>query len=226
MKTTSTIACATHVIAGNHYLAEYARNFNRAVSVIPTTIDLNLYTRQIDYPEKDCIIVGWSGSMTTIEHLREAEPVLIELKKRWGSRVRFKVIGDPSYRLAEADVQGIAWKAQTEVEDLLDIDIGMMPLPDNAWTRGKCGLKGLQYMALGIPTVMSAVGANKEIIQHGQNGLLASNYAEMTEQIELFIRDRALRERLGRRGRFTVEQSFGSKQWGEQFANLLDSLIR
>jgi glycosyltransferase involved in cell wall biosynthesis len=209
-KTNELIAMSHIVTAGNTYLANYARRFNANVRIVPTTIDTGSYTPRDEAPANDAgsaqavIRIGWTGSPTTIEHFRTAIPALTELKRRYGNRLAFTVIGDPSYRDAELDVESLPWRSATEVEDLRRLDIGIMPLPDDEWTRGKCGAKGLQYMALKIPTVMSPVGVNTEIITHGQNGMLASTPQEWIDVLSQLIESAELRRRLGAAGRETV----------------------
>src|SRR4029077_7990439 len=117
---------------------------------------------------------------------------------------QLRVIGTGRYSVEGVSVDAMPWRAETEVDDLRRIDIGIMPLPDDRWSRGKCGLKALQYMALGIPTVCSPVGVNTHIIQHGENGLLAGSDDEWVESLTRLIDSAPLRERLGGAGRRTV----------------------
>ena len=145
----------------------------------------------------DRICIGWSGSTTTIEHFRHAIPALRTLRERYGERVAFTVIGDADYRCRDLDVEALPWHRDTELEDLSTFDIGIMPLPDDPWARGKCGLKGLQDMALEIPTVMSPVGVNQEIIVHGENGLLAGSHDEWVHALSTLVESADLRRRLG-----------------------------
>jgi glycosyltransferase involved in cell wall biosynthesis len=219
------VAMADLVFAGNAYLAEYARRFNDRVTIVPTTIDTDRYVPRVE-PRSDDepICVGWSGSFSTIAHLRLALPILRRLKQRFGARIRFKVIGDSSFRDDELGIVGMPWRLESELHDLCDIDIGLMPLPDNEWTRGKCGLKGLQYMALGVPTLMSPVGVNVEIIQHGQNGFLPRTEDEWTDTISRLIEDPGLRARIGAAGRRRVECHYSVRAWRDQYYDLLTGL--
>lgn len=121
-------------------------------------------------------------------------------------------------------VEFIHWNRETEIEDLSAIHIGIMPLPDDDWARGKCGFKGLQYMALGIPAVMSPVGVNSEIIIDGENGFLANSQQEWFSKICLLIEDASLRERLGKAGRKTIEEKYSYNAWKENYLHLLENI--
>jgi glycosyltransferase involved in cell wall biosynthesis len=206
-KTSKIIALSDRVIAGNPYLAEYASRFNKNVRIIPTTIDTVQYRRK-RMKENNAICIGWSGSLTTLKHFDFAVPFLIKLKEKYGDKIYIKVIGDGSYVNKALNIKGLQWKSDTEVEDLSEFDIGIMPLPDDQWAKGKCGLKGLQYMALEIPTIMSPVGVNTEIIRDGENGYLASDENEWMEKLSLLIGSKELREKIGKAGRRTVEETY------------------
>ena len=205
-KTVTAAGLADMVLAGNPYLAQWAERIGAArVVVVPSTIDTGLY-RPAGFGETGApLCVGWSGSATTIEHLRLIEPTLRELQRERGIRIR--VIGEPSYRIDGAAVETLPWRAATEVDDLRPIDIGVMPLPDDEWTRGKCGMKALQYMALGIPTVLSPVGVNRGIARDGA-ALLASSPSEWGRVLRQLLDDRDLRGRVGRAGRARVEHEY------------------
>lgn len=206
-KTAKLLSMADLVFAGNDYLADYAHHHNDNVVIIPTTIDLSEY-HQVPFTEKETVCIGWSGSITTIRHFGMAIPVLKAIKEKYGKRVKFKVIGDGNYRNEELGIQGLAWKKDTELQELAGIDIGIMPLPDDEWAKGKCGLKGLQYMALGIATVMSPVGVNSEIIQDEENGMLASTDEEWIQKLSKLIDDSSLRRKCAENGRTTVEEKY------------------
>ncbi|MBL7942854.1 MAG: glycosyltransferase family 4 protein [Flavobacteriales bacterium] len=197
------------VVAGNPYLAEFAGKHNPEVRIIPSTIDSDKYqctSRQSD----GRVCIGWSGSGSTIRFFKQMLPVLERIKARFGDRVYFKVIADRAYKFEGIDNVACAWSSATEVEDLCELDIGIMPLTDDPWSKGKCGMKGLQYMALGIATVMSPVGVNTEIIREGVNGLLADSDEEWFEKLSRLIEDDALRKSLGEAGRKTVAESYST----------------
>lgn len=206
-KTSKIIAMADLIFAGNQYLSNYASQFNKNVTIIPTTIDLNDY-QQVPYKNPDVICIGWSGSITTIRHFEMAVPFLKVIKAKYGDKIKIKVIGDDSYRNDELSIEGIPWRRETELAELSEIDIGIMPLPNDEWAKGKCGLKGLQYMALGIATIMSPVGVNSEIIQDGKNGMLATEVLEWVEKISALIDNDILREQCALNGRKTVEEKY------------------
>lgn len=204
-KTQTIISLSSIVLAGNNYLADYAHQFSTNVEIIPTTIDTELYVPGVR--NNGQITIGWSGSVSTIKHFETSIPALKAIKSQF-PEVRLVVIGDAQYYNTDLDITGVDWKADTEVDDLNQFDIGIMPLPDDDWSRGKCGLKGLQYMALEIPTIMSPVGVNTEIIRDGVNGYLASTEEEWIAKLTLLINDPALRKRLGKAGRQTVIEKY------------------
>jgi glycosyltransferase involved in cell wall biosynthesis len=150
--------------------------------------------------------------------------VLRELAKEENYKLR--VIGTPTYELSGVDVEAVEWRSATEIEDLQEIDIGLMPLPDDKWSKGKCGLKALQYMALGIPTVCSPVGVNSTIIQNGENGFLAESKTEWIEKLTLLLHSFELRTKLGLAGRATVEKSFSAKSQVSRVFEVFQSVIK
>lgn len=225
-KTAKIISMSDLVIAGNKYLADYARHHNDNVVVIPTTIDTDEYKMVSAKPSGKPICIGWSGSITTIKHFEYALPFLKKLKSKFGNHICFKVIGDENYSNRELGVQGIKWNLNTEIEDLSEIDIGIMPLPDDEWAKGKCGLKGLQYMALEIPSVMSPVGVNTEIISDGINGFLAKDENEWVEKISLLIENPELRKKMGAEARKTVEERYSVNSQKERYLELFKSLLK
>ncbi|MCK6616503.1 MAG: glycosyltransferase family 4 protein [Cyclobacteriaceae bacterium] len=220
-KTARLISLADVVVAGNQYLADYALRYNPVVKIIPTTIDTSLYTPR-EKKTTTVVTIGWSGSKTTIDHFTEALPALEIIKGQYGNLVNIQVIGDSLYRDEKLGIIGKDWSLAREVEDLLNFDIGIMPLPDDDWSKGKCGLKGLQYMALEIPTLMSPVGVNREIIQHGKNGFLCSTTEDWVKYLKLLINDFELRQQIGKAGRVTVHERYSVFANSTRFLSLFE----
>lgn len=222
-KTRAICRMAAHVMAGNPYLADYARKVNEHVTVIPTTIDTEKYTVE-PRAENEVPVVGWSGSYSTAQHLATLKNALRRLAER--ERFRLRVIGAPDFKIDGVDVEAMPWRSETEVEDMRPFDVGIMPLPDDQWSRGKCGLKALQYMALGVPTVCSPVGVNSEIIGDGENGLLASTDDEWIEKLSGLLRSKPERARLGRAGRETVEARYSAAVQAPRVYDVFASVVR
>jgi glycosyltransferase involved in cell wall biosynthesis len=208
-KTAEVCRLSAHVMAGNEFLAEYALKNNENVTIVPTTIDTDKYelVERTGHPES--VTIGWSGSFSTIQHLDTIRDVLQGLATT--ERFKLRVIGTPEYEIPGVDVEAIQWGSETELEDLRRIDIGLMPLPNDNWSKGKCGLKALQYMSLGIPTICSPVGVNSKIISDGANGFLAATKEEWIEKIKRLIHSPELRRKLGNAGRETVEREYSAK---------------
>ena len=224
-KTANIIALADLVLAGNEYLAAYARTHNSHVKVIPTTVDTDTYKRSGIHNKSDSLCIGWSGSLTTIKHFDFTVPALEKLKEKYGNRIHFKVIGDSSYQNSKLGIQGIAWDMKTELAELSEFDIGIMPLPDDEWTKGKCGLKGLVYMSLEIPTVMSPIGVNTDIIQEGVNGFLASGVDEWVDKLSQLIDSAELRNRIGKEGRKIVLEKYSVQSQQNAYLQLFNQLL-
>ena len=207
-KTATICRLASHVIAGNSYLANYANRFNKNVTIVPSTVDTKRYTIENGRPPSEPPVIGWTGSYSTVQYLNNLRGALQQLAKR--EPFRLKVIGVPDYRMDGVDVEAIPWNPDTEVADLRGIDIGIMPLTDDDWTRGKCGMKALQYMALGIPTVCSPVGVNPRIIRDHENGLLAETDEQWKDRLTELFHSRELRQLLGKAGRATIEAGYSN----------------
>ena len=215
------------VIVGNSYLASHAKKFNPNVVVFPSTIDLNYY--QLPAISKnnknDTLVIGWSGSHTTVEHFETLLPVLKALKSKYGAKLHFEVYGDPHYKNEELNITGTAWSAETEVNTIAAFDIGIMPLPIDEWSKGKCAMKGLQYMGLQVPAVLSAIGMNTDLIEDGVNGFLASNEREWIDKLSLLIENSELRHTIGAAGRKTIEQKFSSQALNPTYLNIFKSVL-
>lgn len=200
---------SSHVTVGNPYLKEWAHRHTDHVTVIPSTIDTDAYVPKDNVDIKGVPVIGWSGSLTTVKYLRALEPALKALKKKLDFRLR--VIGCDDFAMEGMDVEGRKWNAASEAEDIRSFDVGIMPLTDDAWTRGKCGMKALLYMGLGVPTVVSPVGANRDIVQNGKNGFLAGSDEEWVDKIVELLSDPGLRKEFARAGRSRVEMHYSAK---------------
>ena len=220
-KTATLCRLSTRVVAGSEYLAEYARKHNPRVTIVPTSVDTDLYqpVPRSGNGHGRRTVIGWTGSATSQTHLEMFADVLRELSTRRDVEIRVQSNRRP-------ELQGIPfvwrpWSAETEVEELGHFDIGIKPMPDDPWARGKCPMKEIQYMAMGIPTVCSAVGASREIIRHGVNGLLAETREDWLKSLEALIDDPALGRRLGAAGRLTVENEYSMRQCASLFAGVV-----
>ena len=213
------IAGAAVTTVGNEHLAAYARGFSDRVRVIPTTLDVERYRPQ-PHPPGELVRVGWSGSPTTSKYLRGIERPLRRMLAELP--VELVVSGDPAFRLDGAErVRVVPWSPQTEIAQVGAFDIGLMPLPDDEWTRGKCGFKALLYMALGVAPVVSPVGVNTSIVTDGHNGLWAADEQEWFDAVATLVGDEQLRRRLGAAGRETVVERYSGQQWAPRFLEVL-----
>ncbi len=212
---------SAHVIAGNNILADYARRHNPNVTVIPTVVDCAAYKcRAAQSVEGGPVTIGWTGSRTTAVYLPMIEDALKRVAAANPGRVRFRFFGHPQYRLDVPDFVSSPFSLATEIDDLSQIDVGVMPIPDNPWTRGKCAFKAVQYMALGRPAVASPVGMTTELIQHGENGFLADSSEEWFQALNRLVNDAALRRRMSVAARQTIEDGYSLQVWAPRFVSL------
>jgi glycosyltransferase involved in cell wall biosynthesis len=222
-KTATLCRLSAHVVAGSNHLAEFARKHNSRVTVVPTSIDTDLYQPAPRNSNSDRIVIGWTGSSTSQTHLEMFADVLRELAARRAIEIRVQSNREPN--LAGVPFVWIPWSPETEVEELTRFDIGIKPMPDDPWSRGKCPMKEIQYMSMGIPTVCSAVGASREIIRHGENGFLASTRKEWLDCLTRLIDDPNLREVIGAAGRRTVEEQYSMRECAGLFAEVVRETV-
>lgn len=218
------LSMATGAIVGNEQLAAYARQFSSRVCVVPTVVDTDRFrpepTRSADLPEEHsgAITVVWIGLAYNLKYLDVVAPALRELQRTF--HVRLRVICSQPPHLPGVDVEFRAWDFDREVADLQDATIGVMPLEDTEWARGKCGLKLLQYLAVGVPSVASPVGVNRDIIVSGENGFLAATEQDWYERLDALCRQPQLRAQMGQAGRRTVEERYSLRVWGPRLADV------
>jgi len=213
---------AVAVTTVNDYLAEWAREYNVDVSVIPTPVDTSVYRPQT-VERSGPLVIGWSGSSTTAPYLKLLDEALAVLAERIDLVVR--VIGG-SYAHPRAVVQLIPWRLETEPSKIAGFDIGVLPEPDDSWTRGKGAFKALLYMASGVPVVASAIGVNPEVVADGMVGYCVSDTAGWIRAIETLAVDRVLRARLGSAGRLRVEERYSLDVQVPRLAEVLTRAAR
>jgi glycosyltransferase involved in cell wall biosynthesis len=201
---------AQAVIVGNGYLAKRARMAGaREVEIIPTVVDLGRYRTRDALPQVDSLTIGWIGTPRTVFYLERFRPVLAALIQRFPAiRFRLLAIGPSALAWDGLPVEVRPWSEATEASDLHECDVGIMPLDDDAWSRGKCGYKLVQYFACGLPVVASPVGVNRELVDHGGNGFLAASAEDWLAALTALCRDPGLGQRMGRAGRSLVEERY------------------
>ncbi len=216
-----------HIIAGNEYLKSYALKYNKNVTVIPTPIDCKEYKPIMNHQEeKDLVIIGWIGMSNNLLYLEKLKEVFNRIYEKKGDEVKLKVICDKPFLLKKLEVINQIWELDLELEVLRTIDIGVMPLTDDQWTRGKCTYKALLFMSLGIPVVASPIGMNKEVIQDGVNGFLANSDNEWFEKLSRLIDDKKLRYSIGMEGRKTVEERYSYKAVLSKLIEVFDKTLK
>ncbi|HNK14299.1 MAG TPA: glycosyltransferase family 4 protein [Nitrospira sp.] len=221
------LAMAAGVIAGNDRLAAYATQFSSQVTVVPTVVDTARFvpkpipTTVARDPHDETITIVWIGLAYNLKYLDVVAPVLRRLQERYP--VKLRVVCSQPPALPGVDIEFRPWTWQREVDDLQDATIGVMPLEDTEWARGKCALKLLQYLAVGLPAVASPVGVNSDIIVDGDNGFLATTEDEWYERLHALCRQPELRTRMGQAGRRTVESHYSLALWGPRLADVYRS---
>ncbi|MCK5100804.1 MAG: glycosyltransferase family 4 protein, partial [Desulfobacteraceae bacterium] len=186
------------IIAGNSYLKELAATYtdHDRIHILPTPLDLSKY-REKDYTVKTSqVTLGWIGSKSTLRYLKELIPIFNRLGKKY-SNIKLKIVANAFFDCDKLIIEKKEWKYDDEVDDLLSFDIGLMPLDETPWSKGKCSFKLIQYLAVGIPSVCSPVGMNKDVIANGKQGLWATSLEEWESQLSKLIEDTDLRKKMG-----------------------------
>ncbi|MDZ4042089.1 MAG: glycosyltransferase family 4 protein [Eubacteriales bacterium] len=215
---------AAIVIVGNDYLAERARRAGaKRVEYLPTVVDLEGYHTT---PKSNSTVftIGWIGSPATCHYLKLIASPLRDICSVYNARL--VLIGAEKVDLPGVPIEYVAWSEATEVQEMQRFDVGVMPLVDEPWERGKCGFKLIQYMACGRPVVGSPIGVNKQIIEHGVNGFQANTNKEWVDAMQLLRKDAELREKMGECGRKLVEESYCIQVTAPKLVSLLRSVVR
>jgi glycosyltransferase involved in cell wall biosynthesis len=213
------------VVVGNEFLAAYARRHNPAVTVIPTAVDTNRFKpRDGTRPADRRLVVGWIGSPTTFAYLEALAPVLREVAAVHPFTLKVSGAGR-AISFPGVDVEIAPWSMANEVTLFNTCDIGVYPLTDDDWSRGKCGFKAIQCMACGVPVVAAAVGVNREIIVDGVNSFLAATPGEWIDKLGRLLTDAALRARMATAGRRTIEERYSLAVTAPRLAAVLAAAV-
>jgi glycosyltransferase involved in cell wall biosynthesis len=225
-KTAALCRLADHVVVGNETLAAWALGLTEGltgrVTVIPSSIDTERF-RPIPRPPARRIVVGWMGSSTSQTYLEAAAPMLRAVLA--ARPVELRVVSNRRPVLPGVEHTWRLWSAEAERHELAGFDIGIMPMPDDDWARGKGAFKALQYMAMGVATIASAVGTNRAVVEHGRSGFLAFGTSEWVECVSRLVDNADLRREIGAAGRRTVEERYSMRRSAEKFARVLWGLI-
>lgn len=215
----SVIGGASLVMAGNAYLAEYARRFNSHVHIVPTVVDTDLFRPDPARVSAQPVTIGWIGSPSTAQYVNERQPLWERVTADHQSVLRLIGAGPAAMRMPF--IEHRPWSEETETAEVQQFDVGIMPLRDDPWSRGKCGFKLIEYLACGVPAVASPVGVNSRIISQGENGFLCSTDGEWEDALRRLTHDPVLRQDMGARGRELIRQDWSLQRWGPDVAALV-----
>ena len=206
------------VSVGNKYLAEFASRYNPNVVINPTTIDTDHLHKETSSHDGKRFVIGWTGSHSTVQYLDSLYPVL----KRLGGKhdFEFHVICDVPPKFSLKSMKFIRWTKEHEIDDLMKLNVGIMPLPADVWARGKCGFKALQYMALGIPALVSDVGVNAEIVDHGKNGLVCRSEEDWYHGLDRLMSDPQFLKTLSANARPKIVSQYSTRSNSPNFLSL------
>ena len=219
------VNASDHVIAGNEYLQQNTTPYTQDVTIIPSPIDMTSYPQK-KYPEKnDIITLGWIGAHGSIHYLKKMKPIFDTLAKR-NDKLRLRIICDTFFDCENMIVEKKQWNEKDEVADIQSFDIGLMPLMDDPWSHGKCGLKVLQCLATGVPVVCSPAGINREIVENSVHGFWANTDEEWIEKLEILINDHELRKKMGVAGRERVIERYSLKANAPRMLKIFQQLVQ
>lgn len=209
---------AYKVSVGNDYLGEYAGKFNNNVVVNPTTIDTVNYHNQVKNQDSKEFVIGWTGTHSTLRYLTEMVPVFQRLENEYDFKLIIISDQDPEFDLKSLEF--VKWNKETEIEDLLRFNIGLMPLSMDKWANGKCGFKALQYMSLGVPAIVSPIGVNTKIVDHGVNGFICDTVEEWEQTLRKCLSDKNFVKEVAVNSRKKIEGYYSVESNKQNFINL------
>ena len=213
---------ARHVIVCTPKLDSFVQQYNSNTTDISSTINMQAYIPVNTYTNAHKIVIGWSGSHSTVKYLHLLDDTFRELKK--SHDFHLFIMGVKEFEIEGVPCEVVEWTAESEVPNLQKIDIGVYPLPDEDWVYGKSGLKALQYMALGIPTIATAIGANHRIIENGVSGFLVKSKEEWLNTLKKLIDDQQLRKQTGQKARERVMKYYSLKSNKDAYLNTLQKV--
>lgn len=209
------------VSCGNDFLYNYARRYTSNAIVVPTSVDLLYHKSGVAETPSTGVTIGWTGSRTTLKYLKEIEEVLTEVENAW-PQTNFLIIADQAPDVILKRMTFTKWSKANEIADLGKIDIGIMPLLNDEWCKGKCGFKAIQYMSMGIPAVVSNVGVNDQIVEDGLSGFVVNDHRDWLERLGLLIKDKALRIQMGLRARERIASNYSTEVTSRKFLSLFE----
>ena len=214
------------IIAGNAYIADWFSRYCGQVHILPTAIDLTRYKLSPAQSQLDEFIIGWTGSSSNFKYLKLIEKPLSRFLNIY-VHAKMKILADKPWNsdlIPPERITFVQWNRDNEVSELYDMTVGIMPLADDQWTRGKCAFKMLQYMAIGLPVIASPVGMNKDVFSKGDIGYDANSAGEWYDALEVLHTDRQLRAKLGQTGRQVVEQYFSAETVVHKLASIFKTI--
>lgn len=212
---------ASVISCGNQYLCSYARQYNDKAEIVfnPTTIDTENLHNRVKKQDSERLVIGWTGSHSTIRYLHDLIPVIQKLENEF--EFDFVVISDLPLEVEMKSLVFRKWKKESEIEDLLEFNMGVMPLLDDKWAKGKCGFKALQYMSLGIPALVSPVGVNTDIVDDGINGYICESADDWEKALRLLLSNRETLKQISINTRSKIEQAYSVKSNTPNFLHIL-----
>jgi glycosyltransferase involved in cell wall biosynthesis len=211
------------VVAGNEFLRKQAMKHNSKVAVIPSPIDIERYTKKSYEPRGSEVVLGWIGDHGSIHYLEKMRSIFDTLARTY-PHLCLKVVCDTFFECEKMKVIKKQWRSEDEIQDLQSFDIGLMPLIDDPWSWGKCGLKIVQYQGVGVPVVCTPVGINRDLVQDGENGFWARDEREWIEKLSILIEDAGLREKMGLMGRERVKRGYTTQECAMKLRQFLENL--
>jgi glycosyltransferase involved in cell wall biosynthesis len=218
------IKASDFVIAGNEFLKHEVLPFNPNVEVIPTSIDQDRYHLKDYTVKKEKVTLGWIGDHGSIHYLEKMRSIFESIGRRYPYS-ELKIVCDIFFDCEKINVVKKLWKSEEEVADLRSFDIGLMPLVDDPWSWGKCGLKIIQYQGVGIPVICTPVGINRDLVEDGVNGFWAMSPEEWEEKLSILIADSKLREKMGIEGRKRVLEGYTVQACAPRLFSILKQVM-